>query len=207
MSLGWSYAMSGHRTLLVDCDFYGRNLTTQMGLSHQAGLREALRSRRLNGEVQGLGVENLSGLGIGLDPTFGPESIRRGDFLNLCNGLRRSFDIIIADTGPFVGSVELLPVAAASNGVLFAVRRGRSRARLTECIRDLNSIKVPCLGVVLNRAGAADCARYISKSTVSRPEFLDEESSMPTVTQNPLLRALTSAGSESDTETVGESQR
>jgi Mrp family chromosome partitioning ATPase/uncharacterized protein involved in exopolysaccharide biosynthesis len=191
MALGWSYAAAGHRTLLVDCDFYGRSLTRQMGVADEKGLKEVLRDRRLNGQVVDMPVPNLAVLGTGIDADFGPESIRRDDFGSLCAELRQRFDVIIIDTGPLIGSVELLPVASASNGVVFSVRRGRSRARLNECVTDLESVHVPVLGVILNRADQADCRRYVSKSTRSVPDSGDDGDRYPRARRdNALVRAM-----------------
>ncbi len=39
------------------------------------------------------------------------------DFRTLCVELRSAYDVIIADSGPFLGSVELLPVAAGGIAV------------------------------------------------------------------------------------------
>src|SRR5690606_17719004 len=42
LSLGWSYAAAGYRTLMIDCDLVGRSLTRQLGMVGRPGLREAL---------------------------------------------------------------------------------------------------------------------------------------------------------------------
>jgi len=195
MALGWSYAASGHRTLLMDCDLLGRNLTDQMGVTRHEGVKEALRDRHLTDHIVNLPIPNLSVLGAGMDGGFGPESIRRDDFAALCGELRQRFDIVIADTGPFIGSVELLPVTAASDGVVFSVRRGRSRSRLEECLADLDTISVPCLGVVLNCADRSDCNRYVSKSAISM-RHMDESAATtngnraPRPARNALIKAM-----------------
>lgn len=175
LALGWSYAAAGHRTLIMDCDLLGRSLTQQMNLAKHPGVKEVLRDRNLTDQIVDMPVPNLSVMGAGVDRSFGPESIRRDDFASLCGELRQRFDIVIADTGPFSGSVELLPVVAASDGVIFSIRRGRSRIRLDECLSELESIDVPCLGVVFNCADRADCNRYISKSTISLRHMNEEE--------------------------------
>lgn len=177
LALGWSYAAAGHRTLIMDCDLLGRNLTNQMNLGQHPGVKEVLRDRNLTDQIVDMPVPNLSVMGAGMDRSFGPESIRRDDFASLCGELRQRFDIIITDTGPFSGSVELLPVAAASDGVIFSIRRGRSRIRLEECLSELETIDVPCLGVVLNCADRSDCNRYISKSTISLRHLSEDNSS------------------------------
>lgn len=169
MSLAWSYANAGYRTLVVDADLIGRGLSHHLRVMDRPGLREAMKSRHVNGEVLEVpSVENLWVLGAGLDTRIGPESIRRDVFASICAELRERFDIILVDTGPFVGSVEILPVASSVDGVVLTVQRGRSRAPLKSCIDELADMQIPCLGVVLNQADRADCAMYVSTSLVSQ---------------------------------------
>ena len=172
IALGSSYACAGHRTLLVDCDLAGRGLSRQLGVSDRPGLKEVLGKRQAPDQASTLSAPNLDVLGAGVDSDFGPESVRRDHFKSLCEELRRQYDVIILDTGPFVGSIELLPVAAASDSVVLSVRRGRSRARLEHCIASFESLGIPVLGVVLNRASQSDCDEYVSYSAVSSKRLI-----------------------------------
>ena len=167
IALASSYAGAGHRTLLVDCDLAGRGLSRQLGVSDRPGLKEVLGKRQAPDQASTLSAPNLDVLGAGVDSDFGPESVRRDHFKSLCEELRRQYDVIILDTGPFVGSIELLPVAAASDSVVLSVRRGRSRARLEHCIANFEALRIPVLGVVLNRASQSDCDEYVSYSALS----------------------------------------
>ena len=168
ISLGWSYASAGHRTVLVDCDITGQSLTVQLGCRGQQGLKDVLHSGRLDGELVSLTVPNLSLLPAGVDVTFGPEAVRKGDLQELFAQLRARFDVILVDTGPLLASLEALPVASAADAVLLSVRRGRRRSRLDACIKDLEIVGAACLGVVLNCAAASDCYRYASGTSLSR---------------------------------------
>jgi Mrp family chromosome partitioning ATPase/uncharacterized protein involved in exopolysaccharide biosynthesis len=166
MALGWSYAVAGNRTIVVDCDLVGQALTRQMGLAGRPGLREALRESRLDGLPVQAGVANLSVLPVGEDAMFGSEVVRRTDLEAIFARLRAFFDVVVVDTGP-MGSLEELPVAAAADGVLLSVRRGRRQPRLEECVEALRRVGARCLGVVLNCAVRSDCERYVSRSTIS----------------------------------------
>ena len=168
LALGWSYASAGHRTVLVDCDISGQSLTSQLGHSGQPGLKEVLRSGRVDGELVSLTVPNLSLLPVGASATYGPEAIRQDDLEELFAQLRARFDVILVDTGPLLASLEALPVASAADAVLLSVRRGRRRSRLEECIKDLETIGTACFGVVLNYAATSDCDRYVSGSSLTR---------------------------------------
>jgi Mrp family chromosome partitioning ATPase len=195
LSLGWSYAAAGYRTLLMDCDIVGRGLSYQLGLSGNEGVREVLRDRHLNSQIVNLPVPNLHALPAGMDRRIGPESIRRDDFGTLGAELRQMFDVVIIDTGPFIGSVEMLPVASAADSVLFSIRRGRSRARLDECVNDLAASGIPCLGVILNCAAQGDCTRYVSKSLTSRVPIVTPDEPSPPRNENALVRAMEHADS------------
>jgi Mrp family chromosome partitioning ATPase/uncharacterized protein involved in exopolysaccharide biosynthesis len=170
MSLGWSYAAAGYRTLVVDCDLVGRSLTRQFGLIGREGLKEVLLSKKVNGELAKLQVDHLSALPVGVNTRFGPETVRRADLERLFDELRRQFDIILVDTGPLLGSLESTPVTAAADGVVLSVRRGRSRTRLEECVNRLEAVGANCLGVILNCAVRSDCNRYVSEASLAAAE-------------------------------------
>ncbi len=167
MALGWSYAASGHRTLLVDCDLVGRSLTRQLGMVGQDGLREALSSHHIHGMIVPLAAPGLSALPVGCDPYFRSETLRRADLQLLFDSIRDAFDIIIVDTGPMLGSLESTPVTASADGVVLSVRRGRSRDRLDECLQRLKAVGTSCLGVILNCAVRSQCDRYVSEASLA----------------------------------------
>jgi Mrp family chromosome partitioning ATPase/uncharacterized protein involved in exopolysaccharide biosynthesis len=168
MALGWSYAAAGHSTVLVDCDFIGRALSLQTNRIGYEGVKEVIKAHKLNGEIAPVDQSNLSVLGIGRDPSMGPESVRKVDFERLFADLREKFEIVIVDTGPLLASVEALPITVTADGVVLAFRRGRSRKRLEECVRELRATGACYLGVIMNCADQSDCVRYSSMSRVSQ---------------------------------------
>lgn len=175
LSLGWSYAAAGYRTLMVDCDLVGRSLTRQLGMVGRPGLRESLTSKAVNGEIVPLSMPCLSALPAGHDSTFGPERVRRHGLDVLFEQVRPHFDIIIVDTGPILGSLESTPVISAADGVILSVRRGRSRTKLDEAVNRMETLRGHCLGVVLNWAVRADCYRYVSETSLPTDEGVREE--------------------------------
>ncbi len=207
LALGWSYAASGHNTILVDCDFIGRALSLHTNRIGYEGVKEAIRSRSLNGEIATVEQSNLSVLGIGRDPTMGPESVRKVDFERLFEHLREKYEIIIVDTGPLLAIVEAPPITVSADGVVLAFRRGRSRRRLEECTKELRATGACYLGVVMNCADQSDCVRYSSLSRVSQ-DVIDAERSAKAGTatkeqakrtgKNRLLIALQKPASEKE---------
>ena len=85
----------------------------------------------------------------------------------MIDAVRSEFDVIIVDSGPITASIEAIAIASAVDGVILALRRGRSRSRLAECIQDIRSVGADYLGVVLNYADRSDCERYGSTSKMS----------------------------------------
>ena len=168
VSLGWSYAESGYKTLLVDADFVGRAMTHQFGRLKEPGLREVVRNGALGEEVVELGHPNLSLLGVGFDRRITAANLSPRLVSRVIELLRTDYEIIIIDSGPLTASIEALPIASAADGVVLALRRGRSRLRLTECMADIRSVGADYLGVVLNYADRSDCERYGSNSKMSR---------------------------------------
>jgi succinoglycan biosynthesis transport protein ExoP len=167
VSLGWSYAESGYKTLLLDADFIGRAMTHQFGHLKDNGLREIIRDGEIRDEIYELGHPNLSLLGVGFDRRISAANLSPRIMKDVIDSLRDRFDLIIIDSGPITASIEAMSVASAADGVVLALRRGRSRARLLECVEDIRSVGSDYIGVVLNYAERSDCLKYGSTSRMS----------------------------------------
>ena len=90
-------------------------------------------------------------------------------------------------------SIEALPVASVSDGVVLALRRGRSRVRVDECINDIRTVGADYLGIVLNYADQSDCMRYGSTSRTSMEVIAALEAggaSSPAAEAHPLIGRL-----------------
>lgn len=198
LALAASYAASGYRTLLVDCDFIGRSLTHNLMMTGQSGLQECLMfGDSPEQHIRSLPVENLHVLPVGVEPSMGPERVRRSDIESLFQRLRTVFDVVLVDTGPLIGSVESIPVVSAADGVVLTMWRGRRQARLNECVKAMHNAGVQYLGVVLNYARQSDCNRYLSCSKTSAMGAVagngsrnGKTKSDVNVSRNALLRAM-----------------
>lgn len=197
VSLGWSYAESGYKTLLVDSDFVGRAMTHQFGRLKDPGLREVIRNGKVSDEIVELGHPHLSLLGVGFDRRISAANLSPRLFARMLDAVRLDFDVIIIDSGPLTASIEALPIASAVDGVVLTLRRGRSRIRLGECIEDIRTGGADYLGVVLNYANRADCERYGSNSKMSAQvaKALSGEADEPS-NRNPLLEGLGVSGNQ-----------
>lgn len=186
VALALSYAESGHRTILVDCDFIGRALSHQFHHLHSPGICDVLRRGSIDGEIVEIG-EKLSLLPVGMDRTFSASNLQIASLRRLLRTLRDRFDVVIVDSGPVTASVEAIPVASSCDGAVLAIRRGRSRSRLPESVRELTEAGVDYLGLVLNYADADDCRRYGSISKMSAEVAGALTGQGASVTRHPLL--------------------
>ena len=191
VSLGWSYAESGYKTLLIDSDFVGRAMTHQFGRLKDPGLREVIRNGSVSDEIVELGHPQLNLLSVGFDRRISAANLSPRLFARMLEAVRADFDVIIVDSGPITASIEALPIASAVDGVVLTLSRGRSRVRLGECIEDIRAGGADYLGVVLNQADRSDCERYGSNSKMSArvADALGDETGRP-LNKNPLLEGL-----------------
>ncbi len=201
VSLGWSYAESGYKTLLLDADFVGRAMTHQFGHLKDPGLREIIRNGEIGDEIHELGHPNLCLLGVGFDRRISAANLSPRLMGRVLDGVRDRFDVILVDSGPLTASIEAIPVASAVDGVVLTLRRGRSRGRLMECIKDVRSVGADYLGLVLNYADRRDCLRHGSTSRMSasvQSALEDDDFSALPDRRNPLLGDLMSSSEERD---------
>ncbi|MDZ4831188.1 MAG: hypothetical protein SGJ09_13455 [Phycisphaerae bacterium] len=207
VALAWSYAESGYRTLIVDCDFIGQALSFQFGQLGASGVREALQGADPLAMIAPAGATSLWILPVGRDRHFGASRVHPTGLRRLFRELRNRYDIIIVDTGPMTASIEALPVASSVDGVVLSLRRGRSRQRLDECIADIGSVGAEYLGVVLNYADRKDCMRYGSVSRMSADITRALEGKQMQPTKHALLAAISGdgqLGSQSHVATKGQ---
>jgi len=166
VSLGLSFAASGSRALVIDCDLIGQRVTRGFNLGGVAGLREALRA----GTIRGYARKTASGLWVvpvgGTADVLDACAVSSSEMKRLLADARRYFDTIVIDSGPILGSVEATTVAPQADGVIFCVSRGQQPPLVEKALRHLDSIGAPVAGFVFNRAAAKDFSRSAHASSL-----------------------------------------
>ncbi len=168
LALGMSFAVSGHRTLLLDADLVGRRLSRLLGLSKQPGLGDLVGKAALNGEVHQTRVPNLWAIPAGSNQDFSPEKLSAADFDHLLEQLRGRFDRVIIDTGPILGSLEAGLVCPLADRVVLIVSAGQNPKLVQAALRRLQQLGAECAGMVFNRARRDDFDRSVSAAPMSR---------------------------------------
>jgi Mrp family chromosome partitioning ATPase len=77
---------------------------------------------------------------------------------------RASFDVVLVDTGPILGSLEAAMVAAQSDAVVLTVSRGVPQALVKRSLDRLVEVGAYVVGMVLNRAAAREVADFAFSS-------------------------------------------
>jgi polysaccharide biosynthesis transport protein len=167
LSLASSFAIAGHKTVIVDGDLVGRGLTRELSLELEPGLVDALRTGNLNGEVHDTATPNLCAVPVGAPGLCTPEHLSTDHVRSLLSSLRDEFDYVLIDTGPVLGSIEANVLAPLSDEVILVVGKGRANRVVSASLDRLDRLNASCRGVVFNRADVADFSRSVSTASLS----------------------------------------
>ncbi len=162
LALARSYALSGHRTLLIDCDLRKPSLHRHLGIDPSRGLLDFLA----NDEAQDISsIVSMDGM----SPLTSIVGARRSDvptdqllagpsFARLVRAARSTFDFVVIDTPPVGPVVDSLYVAPFADAIVFVTRWASiSQLDAKRAVADLAKSKradVEIIGV-LNQQDAA----------------------------------------------------
>ncbi len=172
--LGESFAQSGSKTLVIDCDMIGRGLTRSLGAPQHRGLVECLRSGTMKNSLVTTETARLWALTAGMKESQGSE-LSPVAFRRLLTEARTAFNTILIDTGPALSCIEASLLASEVDGVILAITRGEPQPLVERTLRHLDSIGARTTGIVFNRARPGDLLAYgygSTRSASGTPEAL-----------------------------------
>lgn len=153
-------AGSCQRTVLVDCDFYGRTISDDLG-GQPMGLVDLLTGAVPFDEV----IQSHPSIGCSVI-SAGSSFRRRGDLLlsaemaDTVTRLRDVFDYVVIDTPPLLSVADALAVANLVDKIIVVVDAGATKPDVvTEALRLLRSGRDRIAGIVLNKVAASDLQR------------------------------------------------
>jgi capsular exopolysaccharide synthesis family protein len=128
LALARSYALSGRRTLLVDCDLRKPSIHRQLGIEPSHGLHDYLRPS--GSEPMSLGsvvskdqlTEATVILGARKSDVPTDQLLAGAAFGKLIEAARSSFEIIVLDTPPIDPIVDALYVAPFADSIVFVTK-------------------------------------------------------------------------------------
>lgn len=149
--LGRMSAMSGAKTMVIDGDFRRRQLTEVVGVEPERGFIEhlfgevSLAEATIVDEATGLHILPLTNARNTPRDVFGSRA-----FDALMNDLKKSYDLIVIDTGPILLMSESRVVASKADQVIVVAKwRSTSRWTLQETLNVLKEFNANVAGVAM----------------------------------------------------------
>jgi capsular exopolysaccharide synthesis family protein len=167
-NLAVGYAQSDKKTLLIDADLRRPGLTRMMDLRGMQGLSEILRSDGDIAElaaihVQASGLKGLDILPSGPRPTNPHELLAGTRFSQFLAWAAGVYDQILIDSPPALATSDTAIIGRLVDGVILVVQPAKNRRRLvTRMVESLSMLKIPILGLVINRVGSDRDQGYYS---------------------------------------------
>ena len=155
-NLALHFALSGVRTLLVDCDLSGRGLTQRLAPDSGLTLYDCVMTRLpLRGAIvreAATGLHFLPGLSDTSRAITAADLFASPTFASALHKLRAEFEIIVIDARAIVPSVEARILAESADQIVF-INRWRDTAQpvARQALRALGHSLVKVTGVVVNQ--------------------------------------------------------
>jgi capsular exopolysaccharide synthesis family protein len=162
MLLAASSAISGKRTILLDCDLRLRSTSQALQREHQPGLSEFLcGTAKLTDIVIQDPVTKINLIPAGSTRPNAADLLMSPGMLDLIAVLRSGFDYVIMDTPPLLPVVDALALATGADKILVVVEWRRTpRATISEAFRVLGPAANRVAGVVLNKVDFNELPGY-----------------------------------------------
>ena len=152
-NLAVSFAQTGKKTLLIDCDLRKPNVHTLFNLEMKPGLSDLLlRSGSHELAVRAGVVKNLDVLCAGLLSPNPAEVLGSDDMAMLLEQARREYDVILLDTSPVLAATDASVLSTKADAVVLVTAAGSTRVTDVDHATELlESVGGKLLGIVLNR--------------------------------------------------------
>ena len=131
------------------------------------GLLDALNGEDVLSCVAPLGIDGLQILPLGEASVHDAATLSPGAFRELIDRASRCFDVVIVDTGPILGSLEVSVVASQMDAMVLAVARGDSKSIVRKALMQLSVVGTRVAGMVFNRASHRDVIAFSSHGSSS----------------------------------------
>ncbi len=170
VALGLSFATSGSKVLLVDCDVVGGGLTRRLlGSAHEPkGLLDACAGQPLDKCVMQVGNKSVDVLPLGNANPHSAGLLSPRALRTLIAAARERYDFVIIDTGPVLGSLEASMAAPEVDGVVMVISRGDQKAAVSRSVEHIRALGANVAGLVFNHALEQDLVHSSYGSFVSQ---------------------------------------
>ena len=165
-NLAVSYAMSEKKTLVIDADMRRPGMTRLMDMPGATGLSELIRGEGDIGQLAAKHIRVSQVKGLDILPS-GPRSSNPAELLasprfsQLLAWAASAYDQVFVDAPPMTAASDAAAVGRLVDGMILVMRPAKNRRRLiVRVIEGLRTLKLPVLGVVINRVGSKEERGY-----------------------------------------------
>jgi exopolysaccharide transport family protein len=161
-SLGRISAMSGSRTVILDCDLRRRLLTKAAAPDATRGLLEVLAGDCPLDDVLIDDAERGLSIVPVVETQFTPRDVFSSDaFKALLTSLRQDYDLVLIDTAPVLAVTDTRVIASRVDAVVMNVKwKTTPREAAMSALDVLHDVKANVLGVALAQVDMDAQARY-----------------------------------------------
>lgn len=160
-NLALTYAQSGKKVLLVDCDLRCPRLHHLFQLSNQRGLSNILCLKEPLEDIKQVVNEHLDVLTTGPLPPNPVEFLNSNGLKEFIKQMRASYDMVIFDTPPVGILTDAALIAAETDGTLLVVATSKTDIELTKKSKEyLTNVKARLLGTVMTMVPVSNQEYY-----------------------------------------------
>jgi polysaccharide biosynthesis transport protein len=198
IALGASFAQAGLSVTLVDFDFVGRGMTRELGLDQRPGVAEAIDSGSIQNDIYPTHLPMLSAMPAGGRDKEHAHRLTVEMIQPIIEKLRKRSEIVIIDSGPMLGSLEVGLLAQVCDVLVLVSARGTSNVLVNAAIERARRICRGGIAMVFNRADSQDLSTSASYSSIR--SRIDVAGTARTYSdRGRLARLLTAADKPNDT--------
>ncbi|MFO7890472.1 MAG: polysaccharide biosynthesis tyrosine autokinase [bacterium] len=153
-NLGISYALLGHKVLIVDADMRKPKLHQLFKIKSKPGIMEHLvENTAFDKIVHDTKIKGLQIIPCGEMPPNPAELIASRRMKELIKSLSQAFDLVIYDSAPILPVTDTVILASRTDGLLLVVKHGFTDKRAIDQVKEnlQRSSDVNLLGVVINQ--------------------------------------------------------
>ncbi len=188
-NLAITMALSGARTLLIDCDLRRGALREAFGISSKIGFSEVLKGEvNWREVVVPTAVPTLFVLPRGKTLSQPSEHLLRDSTEAILTEIYQNYDYVIIDSSPVLAADDTTSLAPKIDATIFVVRLSYTSARLTKkALEGLYNRQVNVPGVILNFVDTSlpEYYYYQYSEYYSTPTVPDGEAVAPVHRQRP----------------------
>lgn len=166
LNLAVAHAQSEKKTLLIDADLRRPGLTAMLEMRGLEGLSSVLRGRENVAQMatrhtRCSGIEQLDILPCGPRPGNPAELLAGVRFSELLAWAETVYDQILIDSPPALAASDTAVIGRLIDGVVLVVQPEKNcRRQVIRAVESFAMLKIPLLGIVLNRLASEDGRGY-----------------------------------------------